>query len=105
MKMTLGSFLGFVIRADGRELAALLSLALAHYREALKRDEPSLELPTFLPDPPHSHEVDVALAPALESMLLREAARREVAVGRVLSHAVFLYLADQDRLAGLMEGR
>jgi hypothetical protein len=103
--MAFDKFLWFAIGADGRDRTTLLSFALVHYRDALGGAEPPVDLPAFLAAPAHSREVEVPLAPALEGLLRREAERLQVAVERVLSHAVFVYMADHDRLAGPSEAR
>jgi hypothetical protein len=100
MKMTIGAFLAVAIDAHGGELRPLISMALAHYRKALDAAERPIGVPAFLDAPDrHRTEVDIPIEPALEELLRAEAARQQVRVESVLSHAVFLYLADLDRTA------
>ena len=99
--MTVGTFLAVAIDANGGDLRTLVSTALAHYRKVLEAAEKPVRVPRFLDSPePRRTEVDVPIEPALEEMLRAEAARQRVPVENLLSHAVFLYLADLDRGGG-----
>jgi hypothetical protein len=101
MKMAIGTFLAVAIDANGGDLRTLVSTALIHYRKVLDAAEPPIGVPRFLdPSEPRRTEVDVPIEPALEELLRAEAARQRVPVENLLSHAVFLYLADLDRSGG-----
>jgi hypothetical protein len=100
MKMVIGTFLAVAIELNGGDLRALASSALIHYRDALDADEPQIRVPALLAAPVRRlTEVDLTIEPALERLLRTEAAKQQVAVESLLSHAIFLYLADLDRAA------
>lgn len=99
MRIGLGTFLCFAVHAEGGDPTTLISSALVNYRELLDTEEPRLAVPAFYDVPDVVGEVEVPLEPELEGLLRSEAARQGVNLERLLSHAVFLHLAERDRIA------
>lgn len=100
MRVTLGSFARSGIEAHlGTDVAAGVRTALLHYARRLRSGRKPLELPRFRREhPPEAPAADleVALDPEVERMLVRETRRQEVSLEQLTAHAVLVYLADLD---------
>jgi hypothetical protein len=92
----------------GRDVAAGVRVALWHYctrrgaqGDRLKWERP--EFPCFLSDDgvgSSGDELELTLDPGIEATLQREAlANNGISPERLVVHAVFVYLADLDRVA------
>jgi hypothetical protein len=100
LRFALGNFARWGIESRlGNDLAAGAQLALAHYARRLRSGRKPVAPPAFLlyeTDSEVATSLDLALEPATLSVLEREAARHQMPLERILSHAIFVYLADLD---------
>ena len=101
MKVALGKFARSGIEARlGVDTAVGVEEALLHYIRRLKSSWPPVAIPLFCRDgalPDAGVSFEFAIDPETEGVLKREAARQQVPVTQVLTHAVFVYLADLDQ--------
>jgi hypothetical protein len=109
LKVVLGAFTSRCVeRWLGGDLGAGVCLAAWHYGRRLRSARPPL--PLLRPelgeelDPPVV-EVEVELDPCNEALLEEEARRCGGDLQQILTHAVFVYLADLDRDRGGCGGR
>ncbi|HEY1284730.1 MAG TPA: hypothetical protein VGF04_01460 [Solirubrobacterales bacterium] len=109
MRVALGTFAYSAIETQlGGDVESGARAALVHYLRRIKSGRPPVGLPAFSRDwaPPSS-------APALEleleqedvSALEREAVRQDATLDQLVTHAVFVYLADLDRPEAAGTGR
>ncbi len=111
MKVALGKFARSSIETRfGADIDAGIQAAVLHYARRLKSAWPPVGIPWFCRgkaavSSDTVSSLEVLLDPELEEELECEARRNQVPVEQVLTHAVFVYLADMDsasqaRLAG-----
>jgi hypothetical protein len=107
MKIMLGTFACFCIEARfGADVGTGVQVAARHYTRRLRSARKPVEIPRFLRDQPLDdarREFEVFIEPEVQEMLEREAGKRQVYLDQILSHAVFVYLADLDA-AGMAGG-
>jgi hypothetical protein len=107
MKVMLGTFACFCIEARfGTDLGSGVQAAARHYTRRLRSARKPVQIPRFLRDLPEDgerREVEVAIEPEVQELLKREAGEQRVYLDQLLSHAVFVYLADLD-MAGAASG-
>ena len=103
MRVALGKFAQSGIETHlGVDLAAGVQIALAHYARRLRSGRAPVEPPWFCrtvgedAGAPFELQVD----PETEVVLARQARRHSLSMNQVLSHAVFVYLADLDSFSG-----
>jgi hypothetical protein len=100
MKIMLGTFACFCMEARfGPDLSTGVQVAVRHYTRRLRSARKPVPIPRFLRDQPQQGgriEVEVPFEPDVQEMLEKEAREREVFLDQLLSHAVFVYLADLD---------
>jgi hypothetical protein len=104
VKVTVGKFASSGIESElGSSVGAGIQAALAHYSDRLDSAAPPLAPPPFLDDcctgDPASR-LEITLDPQLRAKLEREARRHQVALERLVAHAVLVYLADRDGADG-----
>jgi hypothetical protein len=99
MKIMLGTFACFCIETRcGPDLGAGAQTALRHYAERLRSRRP-VPIPRFLRERPAEGvrvELELTIEPEVREILELEASERKVRLEHLLSHAVFVYLADLD---------
>jgi hypothetical protein len=107
MKVMLGTFACFCIETRfGPDVGSGVQAAVRHYTRRLRSARKPVEIPRFLRDEIQQGgriELEVPLEPEVQEMLEQEAREHEVVVDQLLSHAVFVYLADLD-IAGMVGG-
>ncbi len=99
MKVTIGKFARRGIEDQlGPDLHAGFLAALAHYMRRLKSEWAPIRPPAFFcPEPGDAEDsLELTLEAETEAALEREAARHQVPVDQILTHAVLVYLADMD---------
>jgi hypothetical protein len=100
MKIALGRFACFCIETRfGSDLRGGVQAALRFYTRSLESAMPPIAVPAFyfyLDRTSESYEVEFELAvdPEVEAALVKEASRQTVGMQQLLTHAVFVYLAD-----------
>ncbi len=100
MNIALGKFARSGIEARlGTDVAVGVQEALLHYTRRLRSGWPPVGIPQFCreraaQDP--EAEFELAIGPETEAALERDARRQRVSLAQVLTHAVFVYLADLD---------
>jgi hypothetical protein len=96
----LGTFACVCMEARlGPDLSTGVQVAVRHYTRRLRSARKPVPIPRFLRDQPRKNgriEFDVAIEPEVQELLEEEARKREVYLDQLLSHAVFVYLADLD---------
>lgn len=102
MKVHLGPFARTGLEArHGTDIEPAVHAALGRYHEMVEAGAP-LAPPRFLaqagPEDPAAVALELTLAPAVETTLERQAALHGVEAGRLAAHAVFIYMAERDRL-------
>jgi hypothetical protein len=103
----LGTFACFCMETRfGPDLSTGVQVAVRHYTRRLRSGRRPVPVPRFLREEAQQGgriELDVPFEPDLQELLEREAREHKVVVGQLLSHAVFVYLADLDvaRMTGL----
>ena len=100
MKIMLGTFACFCLEARfGPDLSTGVQAAVRHYTRRLRSARKPVPIPRFLREEVQQGgriELDVPFEPEVQEILEREAREREVFLDQLLSHAVFVYLADLD---------
>ena len=102
MRVALGAFACAGIRAHmGGNVPAAVEKAVFHYTSKLKAGRAPIEVPRFdnglgTKDP--ELVLNLELAPEIEELLVREAARQGASLEDLVAHAVLLYLAELDFL-------
>jgi hypothetical protein len=102
VKIVLGKFPCFCIETlFGSDLDGGVQAALRFYARSLESAIPPIAVPDFylyLDRTPGSSEVelDLAVDAEVEAALVREARKQDVGMRQLLTHAVFVYLADLD---------
>jgi hypothetical protein len=104
MKIMLGTFACICIETRfGADLGAGAQAALRHYARRLRSSRKPVPVPIFLPEPTAEDTrvaIELTVEPEVREILEREALEREVLLDHLLSHAVFVYLADLDSGGG-----
>ncbi len=102
MKVALSKFACDGIETQlGSDVPAGVRMALFHYASKLKTGRKPTPFPRFLVDrAPAEPEMafDLIVDPATEAVLVRESSRQETTLERLVSHAVFVYLAELEFL-------
>jgi hypothetical protein len=100
MKVMLGTFACFCMEARfGPDIGTGVQAAVRHYTRRLRSARKPVEIPRFLRDQSRDdarREFEVSIEPEVQEILEQEAGRRHVYLDQLLSHAVFVYLADLD---------
>jgi len=100
MRVMLGKFACFSIEARfGADLASGVQAALRHYTRRLKSAKEPVAIPAFCRNQAldgSGAEFELAVEPAIQATLEREARRQAVRIDQLLVHAIFVYLADMD---------
>jgi hypothetical protein len=87
-------------RFGADQIAEGVGIALMHYTRRLGSNRMPVAFPLFRrvtdPEPADTPAklAEVAVGAKVEAMLQREAERQRVALEQILTHAVFVYLAD-----------
>lgn len=104
MKIKLGEFASASLRDRfGDQLSTAAETAVTRYADSFDSAAPPLDPPRFLADsPPGSAgtELELAIEPDVEATLIDAARRCDVSLDRIVTHAVFVLLADLDASAG-----
>jgi hypothetical protein len=103
VKIVLGKFACFCLKTRfGSDVTTGAQTALRHYTRRLKSQREPAVIPAFcrgrVPDGAEA-EFDLAVEPEEEAILEKEARRQAVPMEQLLSHAVFVYIADLDAAA------
>jgi hypothetical protein len=100
LRLALSNFARFGLESRlGDDLAASVEIALAHYARRLRSARKPVAPPAFLAGQANveiATTVELALEPDTIAALKGEALRHHVSLEQVLSHAIFVYLADLD---------
>ena len=100
MKIALGTFARSGIEAKlGTDLAVGVRAALLHYTRRLKSEFAPVGPPRFRLGQAARDAgaaLELSIGPEMEAALEREARRYQVSVDQILTHAIFVYLADLD---------
>jgi hypothetical protein len=100
MKVMLGTFACFCMEARfGPDIGSGVQAAVRHYTRRLRSARKPVEIPRFLREQPVEdgwREFEVAIEPEVQEILELEAGKRHVYLDQLLSHAVFVDLADLD---------
>jgi hypothetical protein len=100
MKIALGKFACFCIETRfGSDLRGGVQAALRFYTRSLESATTPIAVPAFCMDRARESsevEFDLAVEAEVEAALVREAHRQAVGMRELLTHAVFVYLADLD---------
>jgi hypothetical protein len=103
VKVSVGKFASSGIENElGSTVGAGVLAALVHYSDRLDSGAPPLAPPRFLDDRATEDvisKLEVTVDPQLRAKLEREARRHQVALERLVTHAVLVYLADLDGAA------
>jgi hypothetical protein len=103
VKIVLGKFACFCLKTRFEaDFGTGIQVALSHYVCRLKSQRAPIAVPTFYGSAPfdgEKAELELAVEPEIQETLTREARRQEVPVSRLLTHAVFVYIADLDAAA------
>lgn len=103
MKVELSKFACDGIEAKlGADAPAGVRMALFHYAGKLKTGRRSTPFPSFLTDRSPAGPAmsfDLIVDPETEALLKEEAAKQDVEVERLVSHAVLVYLAELEFLS------
>ena len=103
MKVMLGTFACFCMETRfGPDVGTGVQAAVRHYTRRLRSARKPVEIPRFLRDQAcggDQREFEVTIEPEVQEILEREAGRMHVYLDQLLSHAVFVYLADLDAVA------
>jgi hypothetical protein len=108
VKVTLGQFALTALEARfGIDIAAGVGAALVHYVRRLRSGRPPVLLPRFskVAAPEQAATtVDLRVEPEVSTALAREAYRQHASVEQLITHAVFVYLADIDAAMAARNG-
>jgi hypothetical protein len=100
MKIMLGTFGCACMEARfGSDLSTGVQVAMRHYTRRLRSARKPIPIPRFFGEGAQQGErieLEVPFEPEVQETLEREARKREVLLDQLLSHAVFVYLADLD---------
>jgi hypothetical protein len=103
MKVALGTFVQSALKARlGAEIGVGVQAALLHYARRINAGWKPADYPRFRRElPPEDGEVDLELVvdPEVELVLKNEVQRQGISLEELTTHAVFVYLADLDRLS------
>jgi hypothetical protein len=84
----------------GHDLPAGAQAAVRYYADRLESERQPVAVPAFLrgdeTQPAADVEFELAIPETVEQRLTAEARRNQVSVGRIIDHAIFVYLADLD---------
>ena len=104
MKITLGKFARTGIEAQlGADIPGAVEKGLLHYTRRLRSGRSPVGVPGFCSEEPlrdPDSEFEIAIGPETRAALEQEAQRQQVPVTQLLTHAVFVYLADLDTIFG-----
>ena len=100
MKIVLGKFACFCIENRfGSDLRGGVQAALRFYARSLESATIPIAIPAFCVDETlksSQMEFDLAVEAEVEAALVKEARRQAVGMRQLLTHAVFVYLANLD---------
>jgi hypothetical protein len=93
-------------RFGADQIAEGVGIALLHYTRRLNSGRKPVAFPSFCRVEAESTEgsvklADVVVGAKVEALLRHEARRQRVALGQILTHAVFVYLADLEASTAL----
>jgi len=100
LKIALGTFTCFCVEDRfGPNIAAGLRAALRNYARSLESSSPPIVFPQFARDrktDTSAVEFDLDVEPEVEAALKREAQMQAVRMDQLLTHAVFVFLAEAE---------
>lgn len=102
MKIRLGTFACAGLEALGSDIGVGLQAALSHYAKRLASGHTPAGFPQFRRETayePQGSEYEVPLERRVETALKREERRQRANLEQLATHAVFVFLADMDRLS------
>jgi hypothetical protein len=109
MRVALGTFAHSAIETHlGGDVASGAEAALVHYVRRVKSARPPVGLPAFARDwapPKETTALELEVEPEQVATLEREAVRQGATMDQLVTHAVFVYLADLDRPEAAGTGR
>jgi hypothetical protein len=103
VEIHIGQFARAGIEAQlGPDIPAGIQAALSHYTARLAAGRAPVGFPSFRRETiaePTGSDLELAVDPSVERTLHREGQRQKASLEQLVTHAVFVYLADLDALS------